>query len=160
MHQSTTVLLRVLLLATLLSCDPGYRLPPVGWTCSPSGLWSSDFQNFHLDYVEAGGLIGESWLHLEFQMIGNRRAFRLDSAALTTSVGPFRPDETFRPQPIPSGGGAFQVWWKFGRDQPAFHVLHDTSQVTLFLSSKSGGEQVSIRYVWNTDTDGRCRPAA
>ena len=145
----------------LVSCDPGYRLPPVAWTCSPTGLWSTKYPNSHLDYSEAGGLIGESWLHLKYQLRGNGRAVRLDSATMKTAVGLLHPDATFRPQEIPVGGGAFQVWWEFGRDRPAFQVLRDTSVVILYFRSASGSEPITIRYVWSTDLDQRCQsPAA
>jgi hypothetical protein len=144
-------------LATLLaSCDPGYRLPPVGWQCASSGLWGTTFPDFHLDYVEASGLIGETWLHLKFQMSENSQAYRIDSASLQSSAGQFLPEKPFHVQHLPVGGGAFQVSWWFNRDEPVFRVLRDTTAVTLYFNSASGPRNVTIRYVWNQDLHKAC----
>src|SRR6266478_6910843 len=112
------LILVVLVLSLFCCCDPGYQLHPVGWHASDT--WKKQFRDFEIRTRGISGLIGESWVDTDLQVINNKNSISVESADLRTATESFSA-EIYDTTDIPPSktGYHIPVEWTFDRNRTA-----------------------------------------
>ncbi len=136
------LILVVLVLSLFCCCDPGYQLHPVGWHASDT--WKKQFRDFEIRTRGISGLIGESWVDPDLQVINNKNSISVESADLRTATESFSA-EIYDTTDIPPSKSGYHipVEWTFDPDRTAPKVLGEHCEIVLNL--KVGGERREIK---------------
>ena len=130
-----------------ISCDPGYRLHPVGWKSVSDYEWSKQFDDFEIRTRGIGGLIGESWISPDLQIYNNTKPISVESAELRTAKETFQA-KIYATKPIPPSKSGYHLPldWEFERDRAAPEVVGDRCEIILNLKVGSEMRQIKIEY--------------
>jgi hypothetical protein len=111
------------LLALLLSsCDPGFRVAPVGWKKVESGRFERRIGHLHIETTSVGGLTGEWWVGVDFLVTDAKKPVVPKTLVLVTSSGRFRGKLREAPHYLPAnvlsqkGTALLAADWNFPKD--------------------------------------------
>lgn len=130
-----------------VSCDPGYRLKPVGWQPASEYNWVKDFGDFEMRTHGIGGLIGEWWISPQLLIYKNTKPISVESAELRTAEETFAAEIYKRPSANPNENGyELPITWSFKNKRAAPEVLGNHCEIILRLKVGSEMREIIIEY--------------
>lgn len=129
-------------LALLAGCDRGYHVHPVGWRETRHYEYERDVDGLHFVTRAVGGLLGESWVIVDFAVTNPARPIRPLSMTLITAHGRFPGTLTRVPWGLPAGHDPKNAFmganWDFSQDLTLPQILG--SQASIEVVFDYGGE--------------------
>ncbi len=121
------VMPRVTLLAGLLavllsSCDPGFRVVPVGWKKLESGHFERQIGDLHIETAAVGGLAGKWWIGVDFLVTDAKKPVVPKAITLVTGQGRFPGKFRETPHSLPADAASqpqkalLAADWEFPKD--------------------------------------------
>lgn|GEM_PF-4545505 len=146
--KTTRVVLGVLVGLCCASCDPSYQMRPVGWPPAPDGKWAKDVGGFTVRAERISGLIGETWLYLNFEIEGNKLPVKLESARLQAQSGVYEGKLDKRCQVVAAGEqhGRLCVSWAFDQNHTVPKVMGERSVIILTLQVGTDSRPLQVEY--------------
>jgi hypothetical protein len=106
----------------LCSCDPGFRVVPVGWKKLESGHFERQVGDLHIETAAVGGLAGEWWVGVDYLVTDAKKPVVPKTIVLVTSQGRFPGKFRETPHSLPAdaasqpGKALLGADWQFPKD--------------------------------------------